>query len=256
MTGRIALVATVEALCEQFGLNGHLDGLTVEQPTIVPRYNIAPFQPVIVICQSRAARRAELMRWGFLPSWVKDPKDYPLVNAARVETIRDKPSFRHAIRRRRCILPVSGFYLWAEQGGDAGKQPFFIQSTDGNLMALAGIWETWMGPYGEELDTVANLTIAAQGDVAMITERFPVVLNRESYEDWLGYVDDLTPEAEKLMRLPDDGVLTIHPVSTRVNSVANDDQTLIDVIEADPSYAALISKPLSFSQKSDQLALF
>ncbi|PLW75068.1 SOS response-associated peptidase [Cohaesibacter celericrescens] len=233
MSGRIVLAAENDDLLRAFGSDGQLSSLH----PMPPRYNIAPTQPVLTIVKERGVNLVRLMRWGFLPEWVKDPKDYALVNSARSETVEEKPSFRNAIRRRRCVIPVSGFYEWSgscPNGGSnrAYKQPYYIASAEGKIMALAGIWETWMGPYGEEVDTTAILTNKAQGAMADISGRMPVLIEPQDLDLWLDTSSDLMKDARPLLRRPYLRPLKIHPVSSKVNSVGNDDASLIEPLAA------------------------
>jgi len=138
---RYALLASAREVQALFGYRDEVD--------FPPRYNIAPTQPVAVVVLDQGERRFVLMRWGFIPGFVKDPKDYPLVINVRSETVREKPSFRAAFRRRRCLIPTDGFYEW--QAAGKTKRPFLIRRPDRSVFALAAIWETWSGPDGSEI---------------------------------------------------------------------------------------------------------
>jgi putative SOS response-associated peptidase YedK len=132
-----------------------------EQPNFPPRYNVAPTQPISVVRLVDGKRSFALIRWGLLPSWVKEPKTFPLLINARDESVLDKPAFRNAIRRRRCLIPTDGFYEWPAGPAAAGpKRPYFVRAKRGEdgtapPLAFAGLWETWTGPNGEEFDTAA-----------------------------------------------------------------------------------------------------
>ncbi len=132
-----------------------------DQPNFPPRYNIAPTQPVPVVHRQDGVRRFTLMRWGFIPGWVKDPKDFPLIINIRSETVREKASFRAAIQRRRALMPADGFYEWQRLGRDS--RPFLLRRPDRGLFAFAALWETWMSPDGSEIDTVGLLNTTANG---------------------------------------------------------------------------------------------
>lgn len=215
MCGRFALAATAEELRDLFDLARDVDGRLAE-----PRYNIAPTQPILVVRNAPRGREALAMRWGLIPSWVKDPKDFPLLINARSETAPEKNSFRAAFRHRRCLVPTSGFYEWQKRAGGP-KQPHWIAPADGSPTAFAGLWETWSGPNGEELDTAAILTCTANRTLAPIHDRMPVTLMPDHFDTWLA---GETPvgEAHALCRATGDNYFAATPVSTRVNSVAND----------------------------------
>ncbi len=174
MCGRYVIVSPPEALRRLFGYG--------EQPNMPPRYNIAPTQPVPVVTGGADARHLRLMRWGFLPAWLKDPRGFPLLINARAETVAEKAAFRNAIRRRRCLLPADGYYEWQVQG--ARKQPFYIHPRGGQPMAFAGVAETWCGPNGEEVDTVAIGTTQAPPDLANLHHRVPVVIEPDDFAPW------------------------------------------------------------------------
>lgn len=217
MCGRYVIASSPEALRRLFGYS--------EQPNFPPRYNVAPTQPVPVVMLENGTRHFQLMRWGFLPSWVKDPRTFALVINARAETILEKPSFRNAIKRRRCLLPADGYYEW--QATPTRKRPFFIRRRDGQPVAFAGVAETWTGPNGEEVDTVAIVTAAASPEMASLHDRVPVTIDPPDFDRWL---DGSMTEAEDAMAMlvaPPRGTFVWHEVSTAVNRVANDSADLI-----------------------------
>jgi putative SOS response-associated peptidase YedK len=201
-----------------------------EQPNFPPRFNIAPTQPVPVVILENGARHFRLMRWGLIPAWVKDPRQFALVINARAETVLDKPAFKNAMKRRRCLLPADGYYEWRQSEGC--KRPFFIRPRNGGLIAFAGLSETWVGPNGEELDTVAIVTTASLGGLATLHSRAPVTIAPGDYARWLDGDATDANEASLLLRAPDDGAFVWHEVSTRVNRVANDDAQLLLPISA------------------------
>src|SRR5258707_331357 len=139
-----------------------------------PRYNIAPTQPVPIVRLDHGKRQFALVRWGLIPSWVKDPKKFALLHVARAESVNDKPAFRNAMKRRRCLVPADGFYEWTEHG--ERKRPFFIRRKTAGPIAFAGLWETWEGPNGEELESVAIITTPANRMLGVIAERMPAIL--------------------------------------------------------------------------------
>ena len=151
MCGRYTLTSAPEALRALFGY--------AEQPNFPPRYNIAPTQPIAIVRLVDGNRYFALVRWGLLPSWVKDPKTFTLLINARGESAAEKPTFRAAMKRRRCLIPADGYYEWQATGDR--KRPFYVHAKSGKPLAFAGLWETWMGPNGEELETAAIVTTTA-----------------------------------------------------------------------------------------------
>ena len=177
-------------------------GESVEFP---PRDYVAPGQPVAIVRREESdragGRHFALVRWGFVPGWAKEVKaGKPLINA-RAETVADKPSFKNAFRRRRCLVPASGFYEW--QGDTPGrKQPYYVPRADGGLVAFAGIWEYWMGQDGSELESMAIITTGANEALASIHHRMPVVVAQNDFDRWLdpdqSAADLLRPAANHL----------------------------------------------------------
>lgn len=227
MCGRYIITSAPEALRRLFAY--------AEQPNLPPRYNVAPTQPVPVVIGENGARRFRLMRWGFMPSWVKDPRTFALVINARSETILDKPSFRNAVRRRRCLLPADGYYEW--QASASRKRPFLIRRHDGQPFGFAGVAETWTGPNGEEVDTVAIVTAAAGQSMAEIHDRVPVTIDPQDFDRWLDGAADIE-SALQLMTAPPRDTFVWHEVSTAVNRVANDGPELLVPLSADEAAAA------------------
>ena len=179
-----------------------------EDEDFPPRAHVAPGQPIGVVRMEHGARHFALVRWGFIPSWVKEVKPgKPLINA-RGETVMEKPSFRNAMRRRRCLVPADGYYEWS--GAEGRKVPFFVQAADKGLFALAGLWEHWMGTDGSELETAVLMTIAPNAELATIHDRMPVIIAPEDYETWLtGEVED----AARLIRPAPDGSSVMEPTT-------------------------------------------
>jgi putative SOS response-associated peptidase YedK len=170
-------------------------------------------------------RHFRLMRWGLWPAWVKDPRKFTLLINARAESIKEKPGFKNAVRRRRCLIPADGYYEW--HVSDGGKRPYFIHRRDGRSIGFAGVAETWVGPNGEEVDTVAIVTAAASADLAVLHHRVPVTVAPDDFERWLDCRSDEAETVTPLMRGPEEGEFAWHEISTRVNHVANDDAQLI-----------------------------
>lgn len=227
MCGRYVITSAPEALRRLFAYG--------EQPNFPPRHNVAPTQPVPVVIVENGVRQFKLMRWGFLPSWVKDPRKFALVINARSETILEKPSFRNAVRRRRCLLPADGYYEW--QASSTRKRPFYIRRRDGQPVGFAGVAETWTGPNGEEVDTVAIVTAAAPAEMALLHDRVPVTIEPRDFDLWLDG-DAVSAElAMAMMVAPPPGTFVWHEVSTAVNRVANDSPDLILPFSAEDAEA-------------------
>lgn len=204
-----------------------------DYPEMPPRYNIAPTQPIAVVRHEQGQPHFRLMRWGFTPAWVKDPREFPLLINARAETIFDKPAFRNAIRRRRCLVPADGFYEWLAEG--RRKRPHFIAPRDGQALAFAGLWETWAGPNGEEVDTVAIITTAANETLRFLHDRMPVIVRPADFSAWM---DERCEDREIIARLllpAAEELLAAHEVGTGVNRAANDSAELIVPLAAQGS---------------------
>jgi putative SOS response-associated peptidase YedK len=233
MCGRFVITSPPEALRQIFGY--------VEQPNFPPRHNIAPTQPIPVVIVEHDGRHFRLMRWGLIPAWVKDPRKFTLLINARSETIEAKPAFKNALKRRRCLIPADGYYEW--QASARGKRPYFIHRRDGRPFGLAALAETWMGPNGEELDTVAIVTAPASADLAVLHHRVPVTLMADDFDRWLDCRAFDVDAAMELLTGPGEGEFVWHEVSTRVNSAANDDAQLLLPISEQERAAASEPKP-------------
>jgi putative SOS response-associated peptidase YedK len=226
MCGRYVIISTPEAIRAFFGYG--------ERPNFPPRYNVAPTQPIPIVRLVDGKRSFALVRWGLLPSWVKDPKTFPLLINARGESVTDKPAFRNAMRRRRCLIPTDGFYEW--QAG-APKRPYFVRAkrgADGAAppLAFAGLWETWTGPNGEEMDTAAIVTTAANRSLAHIHDRMPVFVPKEAFDLWLDCANVEANVAAALIRPAPEALLEVYEISPAVNRVANDSAALIAPVAA------------------------
>ena len=222
MCGRYTLTSSPEALRALFRYG--------EQPNFPARYNIAPSQPIAVVRLVDGQRQFALVRWGLLPSWVKDPKTFTLLINARGELVAEKPAFRAAMKRRRCLIPADGFYEWQAVGDR--KRPFYVHAKSGAPLAFAGLWETWTGPNGEELDTAAIVTTRANKTLSAIYERMPVIVPPEAFDLWLnaGEVDAATAAA--LIAPAPDNLLEAYEISTAVNRTANDNAKLLEPVVA------------------------
>ena len=212
MCGRYAITTAPEAMRRLFGYP--------EMPNFPPRYNVAPTQPIPIVRMVEGKREFALVRWGLLPSWVKDPKIFTLLINARGETVNDKPAFRNAMKRRRCLIPADGFYEWKRDG--AVKRPYFIRLKGGEPFAFAGLWETWTGPNGEEMDTAAIVTTDANSVLAPIHNRMPVILTPDAYEMWLDSANVEAKTAAALIAPAQNELFEAFEISPLVNRVAND----------------------------------
>lgn len=219
MCGRYTLTADATQIAERF------QARFPQADAWQPRYNAAPSQHLPVV-RWRDERFVDLLQWGLIPSWADDPRIGNRLINARAETVFSKPSFRAAVRRRRCLVPADGFYEWKKT--PEGKQPYRIALKDGGLFAFAGLWERWHDPQtGEPLDTFTILTTQPNELVATLHNRMPLILHPEHEAAWL---DPATPEDELRLILttiyPADR-MTAYPVSRRVNNPRYDDPTLI-----------------------------
>lgn len=197
MCSRYSLTSPPEAVRAYFGYR--------DTPNFPARYNVAPTQPLPVVCiDKEGARRFRLMRWGLLPSFVKDPKKFPTLINARSEEVLTKPSFRNAMRWRRCLIPADGFYEWT--GPKSARRPFLLRPREPRLIAFAGLYERWRDGQGGEVDTVAILTCPANRTVTPLHDRMPVVLSPEHFAAWLD-VKTTTAEAAAEYLLPAAGDL-------------------------------------------------
>lgn len=221
MCGRFAITLPDDAMVRLFGATPAND-----LPP-VPRYNICPTQPVAVVVSHDGQRRLGPMRWGLIPRWYKHPTDGPLLFNARSETIAEKPAFAQAARRRRCLIPASGFYEWTREG--EARLPWFITRADDRPMVFAGIWQAWTGPEGARIASCAIVTTGATGRMADLHDRVPVVLEPDSWPLWLG---EAGHGAARLMTPLAEGALEFRRVATAVNSNRAEGPDLIEPIEA------------------------
>lgn len=221
MCGRFALTATTDQTAAFLGL-GELE----EFPA---RYNIAPTQPILAVVSAGPRspgsnlpdREAMLVRWGLIPGWVKDTRNFPLLINARSEEAATKASFRAAMRHRRALVPASGFYEWRKQANGRRGQPYWLRPRHGGLVAFAALVETYMEPGGSEMDTGAILTTAASADIAGIHERMPVVIEPAHFSRWLDCRNNEPRDMADLLKPAPEGYFEAIAVSDRVNKVAN-----------------------------------
>jgi putative SOS response-associated peptidase YedK len=218
MCGRYAVTSAPEAIRALFGYP--------EQPNFPPRYNVAPTQPIAIVRLVEGKRQFALVRWGLLPSWVKDPKNFTLLFNARGESLLDKPAFSAAMKYRRCLIPADGFYEWKATG--TGKQPYFVCASSRRPFAFAGLWETWIGPNGEELETATIVTTRANRMLADIHERMPVIVPPEAFDLWLDCRNVDAETAAAVVAPAAEDLLEAYEVSTAVNRAANEGPQLVE----------------------------
>ena len=222
MCGRFLMTHPDEAMARLF--NAVPDNDLPE----VPRYNICPTQPVAVVtAEAEAARRLRAMRWGFVPNWYKTPTDGPLIINARADSIATKPAFRDAVRKRRCIIPASGFYEWSA-GADGARLPWLISRSDGAVMAFAAVWQMWERD-GQSLTSCAIVTTEAGAGLSAVHHREPVILEPADWALWLG---EAGHGAAPLMVARGLGVLQVQRVSPAVNSNRAQGPALIEPFKA------------------------
>jgi len=227
MCGRFTLRAPASVIAEQFSL--------FEAPWWKPRFNIAPTQPVPVVRitpqQAEPQRQFVLLHWGLVPSWANDPAIGNRMINARAETAADKPSFRTALRRRRCLVVADGFYEWQTVG--KRRQPMFIHLRDDRPMGFAGLWESWEGANHSALESCTILTTEANDLVRPIHDRMPAIVAPEEYERWLDPAVQKPEPIMPLLRPYPSEPLEAYAVSTQVNSPVRDDERCLERVEND-----------------------
>jgi putative SOS response-associated peptidase YedK len=219
MCGRYTLKIPPEYLLSLFDIGE----LPPDMPPPAARYNIAPTQPILIVRTSTRPGEREVAHvvWGLIPPWSKDPTMGARMINARSETAAEKPSFRTPLRRRRCLVPATGFYEWRKNPGGT-KQPFVMHRKDGAPFAMAGIWETWKGPGDGEIDSAAILTTGPNALMKSIHDRMPVIIEPKDFALWLDPLVDNTAKVQHLMRPAPDDFFQATPVSTMVNNPRND----------------------------------
>ena len=220
MCGRYFLQRDPAGLARYFGAGPPL-------PNHPPSWNMAPTQPGLVLRRNPqgGTRHLDILRWGLVPRWARDASGAARLMNARADGIAEKPSFRVAFARRRCLVPMDGFYEWAQDS--TPKQPFAVALRSGAPMAAAGLWEGWQQPDGHWLKTYSVITCAAEGRQAQLHPRIPVILPPEDWSAWLGETPISDPELAALMRPAPDQSLAFWPVAARVGRVAESDADLL-----------------------------
>jgi putative SOS response-associated peptidase YedK len=249
MCGRYAASANPDDLVEEF------EAVVRPEESLAPDYNVAPTKKVYAVMDRRprgepdAEPRRELavVTWGLVPSWAKDPSIGSRMINARMETVAEKPAFRRAFAKRRCLLPADGYYEWYTpsdgpkgKNGKPLKQPFFIHPADGGILAMAGLYELWRDPTRADDDplawrmTTTVLTTTAEDAVGMIHDRMPLFVERDRWHDWLDpTLDGTTSDLSSLLVPAAPGRLDAYPVSTAVNAVRNNGPELIEPLPAE-----------------------
>ncbi len=237
MCGRYTLTANSKALARQFGI----DGGSAWQEGVRPRYNISPGQGILAIYEdaNRDCRAADFFHWGLVPAWVKDPNSSRLAFNARAETAKEKPSFKEALRYRRCLIPASGWYEWKRSGQVV--QPWYIRPAEGELFLFAGLWEHWQEPGGSEIMSACILTTSPTPALSKIHPRMPAVLLPEAWQAWMEPRDQDPDICEKCFSKVPDSYFQAHPVGEAVNRVSQDSSELIEPV------ADLASDQLQFN---------
>ena len=243
MCGRYASSRKPADLAEEFEIDRARVSETVAEP-LQPDYNVAPTKPVYaVLDRPEGPRQLRVVTWGLVPFWAKDPKIGNRMINARVETLSEKPAYRQAFARRRCLLPADGYYEWytTEQRGKSGKplkQPFFIRPKDGSSLAMAGLYEIWRDPSKEEDDpsrflwTCTVITTSAEDELGHIHDRMPMIVERERWADWLD-PESGSETLHELLVPAAPGRLEAYPVSTAVNNVRNNGPELLEPLPAE-----------------------
>jgi putative SOS response-associated peptidase YedK len=218
MCGRFAQRSDPKRLAREFKV--------AEVPPIEARYNIAPTQEILGVYESVEGREMKFFKWGLIPSWAKDASMGARLINARSETVEEKPAFREAFKRRRCIIPADGFYEW--QRREDKKQPFFFQLKDERPFGFAGLWERWQGTTGEAIESCAILTTEANEVLRPVHDRMPVILHSADYELWLDEDVRKRELLRELLRPYPAEEMTSYPVSTAINSPHHQGATLIE----------------------------
>ena len=222
MCSRYSLTSPPEAVRAYFGYS--------DTPNFPARYNIAPTQTIAVVALDReGVRRFRLMRWGLLPPFVKDPKRFPTLINARSEEVLEKPSFSHAMRFRRCLVPAEGFYEWT--GPKGKRRPFLLRPRGTQLIAFAGIYERWRDEKGGEIDTVAILTCPANGTIGPLHDRMPVVLPLEHFAAWLNVKGTPADTAARLLQPAPDELLEAIEMHPKINDSKRDEPGIQEPLE-------------------------
>jgi putative SOS response-associated peptidase YedK len=224
MCGRFTLTATFEEIIDRFDIQAFLD-----EENYAPSYNIAPSQAVLAVINDGKSNRMGFLKWGLVPPWAKDPAiGHKMINA-RAETISEKPSFRNAFNKKRCLVIADSFYEW-KRHEDKSKTPIRIKLKSDNLFAMAGIWEAWKSPEGKTLYTCSVVTTGPNELMKNIHDRMPVILKPDDEKIWLNPSISGTGDLNKLLVPFDENLMETYEVSSLVNSPKNNSVELIQKI--------------------------
>jgi len=226
MCGRYTITSPGQVIADAFG---------VEEPVeLAPRYNVCPGQdvPVVRLARDGEHRRLDLVRWGLVPFFAKEPGAAARMINARAESAATSPAFREALRRRRCLIPADGFYEWQAAAGRGPKQPYYVHRADGRPLAFAGLWERWRGKDGARLDSCTILTTAPNELLAKVHDPMPVVLAPHAYELWLDRAMQDVERLRPLLVAPPSAGLVAYPVGTWVNDPKHDDPGCVARLES------------------------
>jgi putative SOS response-associated peptidase YedK len=211
MCGRFTLSQPINAIASKLNI--------AQIPPLEPRYNIAPTQIIPSILSAPGGeKQLQMLRWGLIPSWAKDAKIGAKLINARAETVSEKPSFKAAFNRRRCLIIADGFYEWQRQ--EKQKQPYYFRLQNGQLFAFAGLWEQWKSTDEEIINSCTILTTEANDLLRPIHDRMPVILESKNYELWLDS-ETQQPQLQELLRPYQADLMTSYTVSTKVNNPKN-----------------------------------
>jgi putative SOS response-associated peptidase YedK len=206
------------------------------EQVLEPNYNVAPTNDVYAVLESGGVRRLEALHWGLVPWWAKSPAVGSRMINARAESLAEKGAFKSALRKRRCIIPADGFYEWHKIEGQKAKQPVYVHRSDGQPLALAGLWEVWRDandPGRGELHSCTIITTAANETMAPVHDRMPVILPASAWDEWLDAEQEDVDLLGKLLVPAPASLIELYPVSTDVNNVRNQGAALIQ--RADPA---------------------
>ena len=221
MCGRFAQRSNPKSLAREFKV--------AEVPNVEARYNIAPTQDILGVVESADEREMKFFKWGLIPSWAKDAAMGARLINARSETVEEKPAFREAFKKRRCIIPADGFYEWQRTGGR--KQPFFFHLRDDRPFGFAGLWDKWKSQEGKVIESCTILTTGSNEVLMPIHDRMPVILNPEDYDLWLDEDVRKSDLRQELLRPFPASEMNAYPVSTLVNNTRSQGAELVQQIE-------------------------
>ncbi|WOO39868.1 SOS response-associated peptidase [Rubellicoccus peritrichatus] len=228
MCGRFTMTAKQRKLFEKF--------LARNMPELIARYNIVPSQPVLTVREEPESkqRQAAICTWGLVPFWSKDPNISRSLNNARSESAAFKPAFKGPMRHHRCLIPANGFYEWKRTGNQ--KLPHYFQRPEGELFAIAGLWDHWGSPDGSEIESCTILTTTPNKEMASVHHRMPVIIEEVEFDRWLSTETQRASDVEDLLRPAPDGFFERYPVTDLVNNARNDGPELMQRADIQPEF--------------------